>query len=78
MVDRTKKAKVIALLKAEGPNELPLVTAGDDLAHLARFLAPDRDSYSAADVLGYLLSPAETLPSPPAFHAPAPCCASVG
>jgi|CZKM01.1.fsa_nt_gi NAD(P)H-dependent flavin oxidoreductase YrpB (nitropropane dioxygenase family) len=36
--------------------ELPLVTAGDDLVHLAQFLAPGRDSYSAADVIGQLLA----------------------
>jgi nitronate monooxygenase len=36
-------------------DELPLVTAGDDLAHLAQFLPPGHDSYSAADVLRALL-----------------------
>jgi NAD(P)H-dependent flavin oxidoreductase YrpB (nitropropane dioxygenase family) len=36
--------------------ELPLVTAGDDLAHIAQFLAPGRDSYSAAEVLRQLLA----------------------
>jgi NAD(P)H-dependent flavin oxidoreductase YrpB (nitropropane dioxygenase family) len=40
-----------------GVEELPLVTAGDDLAHIARFLPPGRDSYSAADVLRQLLPP---------------------
>ncbi len=35
--------------------ELPLLTAGDDLTQLARFLTPGRDSYSAADVLRQLL-----------------------
>lgn len=39
--------------------ELPLVTAGDDLALLAQFLPPGRDSYSAADVLARLLSEPE-------------------
>ncbi len=37
-------------------HELPLVTAGDDLANLARFIPPGRDSYSAADVLRQLLA----------------------
>jgi NAD(P)H-dependent flavin oxidoreductase YrpB (nitropropane dioxygenase family) len=38
-----------------GTAELPLVTAGDDLAQLAQFLPPGADSYSAADVLCQLL-----------------------
>ncbi len=36
--------------------ELPLVTAGDDLTHLAQFLKPGRDTYSAKDVLDQLLA----------------------
>ncbi|MCL5097248.1 MAG: nitronate monooxygenase [Candidatus Omnitrophica bacterium] len=40
--------------------ELPLVTAGDDLARLAQFLPPDRDSYCAADVIRQLLGRMET------------------
>jgi NAD(P)H-dependent flavin oxidoreductase YrpB (nitropropane dioxygenase family) len=35
--------------------ELPLVTAGDDIANLAQFLPPGRESYSAADVVSRLL-----------------------
>lgn len=35
--------------------ELPLVTAGDDLAHLAQFLSPGRDTYTAADVVSRIL-----------------------
>jgi NAD(P)H-dependent flavin oxidoreductase YrpB (nitropropane dioxygenase family) len=46
-------------VRAEGVVELPLVTAGDDFAHLAQFLAPGHDSYSAADVLHLLLPPAD-------------------
>jgi len=42
--------------------ELPLVTAGDDLAHIAQFLTPGRDSYSAAEVVRQLL--AEPEPNP--------------
>jgi nitronate monooxygenase len=64
-------------VRAEGPNELPLVTAGDDLARLAQFLAPGCDSYSAADVLHLLLQPTETHTAMPAFHASDPCCVSV-
>jgi NAD(P)H-dependent flavin oxidoreductase YrpB (nitropropane dioxygenase family) len=36
--------------------ELPLVTAGDDVAEVALFLQPGRDSYSAADVLRRILA----------------------
>ena len=52
----------LAQLRPASLNELPLVTAGDDLAHLAQFLPPGSDSYSAADVLRLLLLPAETTP----------------
>jgi NAD(P)H-dependent flavin oxidoreductase YrpB (nitropropane dioxygenase family) len=34
-----------------GELELPLVTAGNDIASIAEFLAPGRDSYSAAEVM---------------------------
>jgi NAD(P)H-dependent flavin oxidoreductase YrpB (nitropropane dioxygenase family) len=43
--------------RADGIDELPLLTTGDDLAHLAQFLPPDRDSFTAADVLRVLLPP---------------------
>ncbi|MGI9647920.1 MAG: nitronate monooxygenase [Acidimicrobiia bacterium] len=39
----------------EGYVEPPLVTSGDDVAHVARFLRPGADTYRAADVLDYLL-----------------------
>jgi nitronate monooxygenase len=35
--------------------ESPLVTVGDDLNSIAQFLAPDRDSYSAVDVVHSIL-----------------------
>lgn len=38
-----------------GEPELPLVTSGDDVARVARFVKPGADSYSAADVIEYLL-----------------------
>ena len=41
--------------------EVPLLTAGDDVANLARFLPPDRESYGAADVIRWLLG--ETVPA---------------
>jgi len=39
-------------------DELALMTAGDDVAQVARFLKPGCDSYSAADVVRYLLDDA--------------------
>jgi nitronate monooxygenase len=41
-------------LRAEGRVEPPILTAGDDLKGIAKFLA-GRDRYSAADVIDYLL-----------------------
>jgi nitronate monooxygenase len=46
-------------VRKQAATELPLVTAGDDLACLAQFLQPGRDSYSAADVLSQLLAKPE-------------------
>lgn len=42
-------------VRADGLREMPLLTAGNDVADLARFLKPDTDSYTAADVVTYLL-----------------------
>ncbi len=42
-------------IQKDGEPELPLVTSGDDVARVARFLKPGADSYSAADVVEYLL-----------------------
>ncbi len=42
-------------VRDEGRAELPLVTAGDDLAELAQFLPPGADSYSAGDVIARIL-----------------------
>ena len=36
--------------------EYPLITAGDDLATVGRFLKPGRTEYSAADVVRQLLT----------------------
>jgi nitronate monooxygenase len=47
-----------AQVRADGRIEPPLVTVGDDINTVARFLAPGRDSYSAADVLSAILAPA--------------------
>lgn len=37
-----------------GPED-PILTAGDEVAHLARYLPSDRDTYGAADVIRWLL-----------------------
>ena len=44
--------------RARDSRELPLLTAGDDLANLADLIPPRAETYSAADVLRYLLAPA--------------------
>jgi NAD(P)H-dependent flavin oxidoreductase YrpB (nitropropane dioxygenase family) len=41
-------------------HELPLITSGDDVATVARFLQPGADTYTAADVIARLL---EDLPA---------------
>jgi NAD(P)H-dependent flavin oxidoreductase YrpB (nitropropane dioxygenase family) len=40
----------------DGTAEPPLATIGQDLSFLPELIGPDRDSYSAADVVAYLLS----------------------
>ena len=45
--------------RERGYLEPTLLTAGDDLTNLARLLTPGADSYGVADVLRYLLSPAD-------------------
>jgi nitronate monooxygenase len=42
---------------AQGDNEYPLITAGDDIANLWRFLKPGHDTYTAEDVINVLTSP---------------------
>jgi nitronate monooxygenase len=39
-----------------GETERPLITSGDDVAAVARFLKPGNCSYTAADVIDYLLA----------------------
>ncbi|MBI2522019.1 MAG: nitronate monooxygenase [Bdellovibrio sp.] len=43
-----------AQIQDDGYEELPLLTAGDDLTHLKQFLSPGKRSYSAQDVLAHL------------------------
>jgi hypothetical protein len=42
-------------IQKNGDPEEPLVTSGDDVADVARFLAPGASTYTAADVVQYLL-----------------------
>ena len=43
-------------VKANNVMDLPLVTAGNEAAHVAKFLKPGRNSYTAAEVIELLLS----------------------
>jgi NAD(P)H-dependent flavin oxidoreductase YrpB (nitropropane dioxygenase family) len=44
---------------------LPLLTAGNEISNVAKFLKPGRDSYTAADVVQLLLDKTETASAPP-------------
>jgi NAD(P)H-dependent flavin oxidoreductase YrpB (nitropropane dioxygenase family) len=48
-------------VNAENVSGLPLVTAGNEVVNVARFLQPGRDSYTAADVVRLLLG--QTAPA---------------
>jgi nitronate monooxygenase len=48
--------------RSQSASEVPLVTAGDDLALLSNFLPADGDSFTAADVLRQLLGREANLP----------------
>lgn len=47
-------------IQKDGEFELPIVTSGDDVADVARFLADGTDSYTARDVVEYLLQGTST------------------
>lgn len=47
-------------IQAGGYQEVPLLTAGDDLNHLTRILKPGQTSYSSSQVISYLLEKAVT------------------
>lgn len=53
-----------AQIRSDGSLEPPLVTVGDDLNTVARFLAPGQDTYSAADVIQSLLGTNAEIDSP--------------
>jgi nitronate monooxygenase len=46
----------LAQTQSDTATDLPLVTAGDDVAQVARYLQPGHDSYTAAEVVNYLLA----------------------
>lgn len=48
-------------VQKDGSLEKPLVTSGDDVANVARFLRPGADTYKAADVIDYLLNTRESV-----------------
>ena len=50
----------LAQLSRENVFDLPLVTAGNEAANVARFLQPGRNSYSAAEMVRLLLGVPET------------------
>jgi len=50
-----------AQTRVGGELELPVLTAGDELSNLARYFDFSRESYSAADVIRVLLSPAPAV-----------------
>jgi nitronate monooxygenase len=46
----------LAQTHLDNTTDLPLLTAGNDVAHIAHFLQPGRDTYTAGEVVRYLLS----------------------
>jgi len=46
----------LAQVGTENGTDLPLVTAGNDVAEVAKFVRPGRDTYTAAEVVRHLLS----------------------
>jgi nitronate monooxygenase len=51
-------------VNAENVLGLPLVTAGNEIANVARFLPPGRDSYTAAEVIRLLLGQLSSTAAP--------------
>ena len=45
----------LAQIRPGSAREKPLITSGDDVATVARFVKPGADSYTAVDVIDYLL-----------------------
>ena len=59
-------------VRKTGETELPLITSGLDAKNLARFLNKKHLSYSAAEVIDYLLSGLAPVPAPKDVPAEAP------
>jgi NAD(P)H-dependent flavin oxidoreductase YrpB (nitropropane dioxygenase family) len=55
----------LAQVNSEKILNRPLVTAGNEVAYVARFLRPGSDSYTAAEVIGLLLDKVEKFVAPP-------------
>jgi len=53
----------LAQVRNDGTVESCLLTAGDDVENIERFLPPGQTSYTADDVLNYLLQPPTPVPS---------------
>jgi hypothetical protein len=53
----------LAQVKSESGSYLPLITAGNEAVHITNFLAPGRDSYTAAEVIGQLLKKVPAVPA---------------
>jgi hypothetical protein len=47
-----------------GEQEKPLITSGDDVANVARFLKPGACSYRTVDVIEYLLRDTKAMIRP--------------
>jgi nitronate monooxygenase len=43
-------------IRKDGSHEPPIVTTGDDVVNLARFIPVGQTTYRAADVIEYLLT----------------------
>jgi hypothetical protein len=52
------KRQGLAQHRKNGDHELPIITAGDDLKYILRYLSPGELSYKAIDVLRILLGQA--------------------
>jgi NAD(P)H-dependent flavin oxidoreductase YrpB (nitropropane dioxygenase family) len=50
-----------AQVRDEGVEEAPLITSGDELKNIRRFIGSDRVGYSAGEVVEYLLSGVERM-----------------
>ncbi|MFT3780518.1 MAG: nitronate monooxygenase [Nibricoccus sp.] len=46
----------LAQKQSDGSDEPPIITAGNEIAHIGRFVSEGADSYSAADVIAVLLT----------------------